>query len=325
VLSLAYRYSPEHIKFVLIDLQQRFVDFGGEKSLNDIPHVVTAVTDPEQIEPLVTNLKAECRVLAAEDSSRELFVIIDNFDDFAEEIERLRDAARDLSGLARRYGRDGLHIIVAGNLDTSSELRRRVQQSNYGIGLRSAQSVDTLRATTRPAGLRGKELPPGRGFTVKSGIPNMLQVATPYDGMGVKMGSSDLEDEEGKNAQALDKWVELIQKKYADQRAVWAEPLSGAEIGEDGTAVDSETKPYIDMIRRIIFQQTEGDKTEIASWDDSTVLMEFAKESLKEATGFDPSFFGVTPKDILDNVIGMLPEIAGNGDEADETQKEKES
>ncbi len=323
VLSLAHRYSPEQIKFVLIDLQQRFVDFGGERSLNDIPHVVTAVTDPEQIEPLVNNLKAECRVLAAEDSNRELFVIIDNFDDFAEEIERLRDAARDLSGLARRYGRDGLHIIVAGNLDTSSELRRRVQQSNYGIGLRSAQAVDTLRATTRPAGLRGKELPPGRGFTVKSGIPNMLQVATPYDGMGVKMSSSELEDEEGKNAQALDKWVELIQKKYADQKAVWAEPLPGAEIGEDGTAVDSETKPYIDMIRRIIFQQTNGDKTEIASWDDSTVLMEFAKESLKEATGFDPSFFGASPKDILDNVIGMLPEIAGNGDESDETQKEK--
>ena len=154
VFSLAHRYSPEQIKFVLIDLQQRFVDFGGEKTLADIPHVVTAVTDPEQIEPLVNNLKAECQVLAAGDGSRELFVIIDNFDDFAEEIEKLRDASRDLSALARRYGRDGLHFIVAGNLDTSSELRRRIQQSNYGIGLRSAQAVDTLRVTSRPAGLR---------------------------------------------------------------------------------------------------------------------------------------------------------------------------
>ena len=324
VLSLSYRYSPEKIKFVLIDLQQRFVDFGGESTLSDIPHVVTAVTEAEQIETVVNNLKAECRVLAAEDSNRELFVIIDNFDDFAEEIERLRDAARDLSGLARRYGRDGLHIIVAGNLDTSSELRRRVQQSNYGIGLRSAQSVDTLRATRRPAGLRGKELPPGRGFTVKSGIPTMIQVATPYEGMGIKFSGSDMEDEEEKIAQALDKWVEKIREKYPDEKAVWAEPLPDAEIGDDGTAVESETKPYIEMIRRIIFQKTDGDKTEIVSWDDSTVLMEFAKDALQEATGFDPSFFGTTPQDILDNVIGMLPELTENGDEPEEKPDEKQ-
>jgi hypothetical protein len=285
--------------------------------------VVTAVTEPEQIETIVNNLKAECRVLAAEDSNRELFVIIDNFDDFVEELSRLRDAERDFSGLARRYGRDGLHIIAAGNFDTSSELRRRVQQSNYGIGLRSAQAVDTLRATRRPAGLRGKELPPGRGFTVKSGVPTMVQVATPYDGMGIKFSGSDVDDEEEKIALALDKWVGMIAEQYPDQKADWAEPLPEAEgVGEE-TAVESETKPYIEMIRRIIFQQADGDKTEIASWDDSTVLMEFAKESLKEATGFDPSFFGTTPKDILDNVIGMLPELTENGGETEEKQKEK--
>jgi hypothetical protein len=311
--------------FVLIDLQQRFVDFGGEKTLADIPHVVSAVTDPEQIEPLVNNLKAECQVLAAGDGSRELFVIIDNFDDFAEEIERLRDAARDLSGLARRYGRDGLHFIVAGNLDTSSELRRRVQQSNYGIGLRSAQAIDTLRVTSRPAGLRGKELAPGRGFIVKSGIPTMLQVATPYEGMGLKATGSDLEDEEGRNAQALDRWVELIQEKYADHKAAWAEPIAVAAGDGAGTAVESETKPYIDMIRRLIFQQANGDKNEIAGWDDSTVLIEFAKSALKDATGFDPSFFGTTPKAILDNVIGMLPELPASPEKTDDPEKETKS
>jgi hypothetical protein len=150
-------------------------------------------------------------------------------------------------------------------------------------------------------------------------------VATPYDGMGIKFSGSDIDDEEEKIALALDKWVSMIAEQYPDQKAEWAEPLPEAEGVDEETAVESETKPYIDMIRRIIFQQTDGDKTEIANWDDSTVLMEFAKESLKEATGFDPSFFGTTPKDILDNVIGMLPEISGNGDEAEETQKEKES
>ena len=142
--------------------------------------------------------------------------------------------------------------------------------------------------------------------------------------MGIKFSGSDMEDEEEKIAQALDKWVALIQEKHPDQQAAWAEPLPDAEIGEDGTAVESETKPYIEMIRRIIFQKTDGDKTEIVSWDDSTVLMEFAKDALQEATGFDPSFFGTTPQDILDNVIGMLPELTENGDEPEEKPDEKQ-
>jgi hypothetical protein len=141
--------------------------------------------------------------------------------------------------------------------------------------------------------------------------------------MGIKFSGSDMEDEEERNAQALDIWVTQIQEAHPDQKAEWTESVVvEGEEGGDGTAVESESKPYIDMIRRIIFQQTDGDKTEIAEMDDAAVLMEFAKESLKEATGFDPSFFGTSPKEILDNVIGMLPEISGNGDESDEKQKE---
>jgi len=320
VFSLTHRYSPAQIKFVLIDLQQRFIDFGGEQKMDELPHVITAVTEIEQVESFVANLKAECRVLADEDSNRELFVIIDNFDDFADEIERMRDVARDLASLTRRYGRDGLHIIVGGMLDSSSDLRRRVQQSNYGIGLRSAQAVDTLRVTRRPAGLRGKALPPGRGFIIKSGIPTMIQVATPYEGMGIQSASNDLEDEEERIAQALDKWVEKIQEKYPDQQAKWATPLPNAE-GDSELGNDSETKPYIDMLRRLIYKQSGEDLDEIATWDDAAVVMEFAKDALEEATSFDPSFFGDTPKDILDNVIGMLPALPTQVDQSDEQEK----
>jgi hypothetical protein len=98
-------------------------------------------------------------------------------------------------------------------------------------------------------------------------------------------------------------------------------------VAEDGvgTAVESETKPYIDMIRRLIYQQANGDQDEIAGWDDSTVLVEFAKGALKDATGFDPSFFGDNPKAILDNVMGMLPELPASPETTDEKQKETES
>ncbi|HIP73560.1 MAG TPA: DUF87 domain-containing protein, partial [Anaerolineae bacterium] len=104
-LSLSYRYAPERVKIALVDLQQRFILYGGERQLDELPHVVTAVTEIEQIEELVANLKRECAALAAGEDDRELFVFIDNFDDFVDELARMRDAERDLSSLARRYGR----------------------------------------------------------------------------------------------------------------------------------------------------------------------------------------------------------------------------
>ncbi|MCP4421411.1 MAG: hypothetical protein GY805_32775, partial [Chloroflexi bacterium] len=318
VLSLSHRYSPEQISFVLVDLQQRFVLYGGERRLDELPHVVTAVTEIEQIEAMVANLKNECKQLVAEDGDRELFVIIDNFDDFAEEIERMREAARDLAGMARRYGRNGLHFIVGGALDSSSDLRRRVQQSNFGIGLKNAQAVDTLRVSRRPAGLRGKELPVGRGFTVNSGIPTMIQVATPYDGMGVTMASNEIEDQEEKMTQALDIWVEKIKKTYPEMQATWTEASPEVAAGEDDAA-DSQTKPYIDMLRQLIVQQSNGDTDEVAGWDDSTVVIEFARDALQQATGIDDleMMFGKSPEDILDNVRPMLPTLPENGSKTD--------
>jgi len=309
VLSLSYRYTPSQLKIVLVDLQQRFVLYGGEHRLDGLPHVITAVTEIEQIEEVVAQLKQECAAMAAEETDRELFVIIDNFDDFVDEVERMRDAARDLASMARRYGREGLHFIVAGSLDSASDLRRRVQASNYGIGLRSAQAVDTLRVTRRPAGLRGKELPVGRGFIVKSGLPTMVQMATPYKGMGVILAEDDSEEEEEKLALALDIWIQKIQEKYPDQQAQWAE-ASGEVLEEMTIAADAEIKPYIDMLRRLLYQQSNGDADQIVELEDAAILLEFAREALRESTGFDPyEMFGDKPKDILDNVDGMLPKL----------------
>ena len=308
VLSLAWRYTPEQLMIVLVDLQQRFILYGGERQLDELPHVAAAVTEIEQIEELVANLKRECAALAAEENERELFVFIDNFDDFVDELARMREAERDLSSLARRYGREGLHLVVAGALDSASDLRRRVQASNYGIGLRSAQAVDTLRVARRPAGLRGKELPVGRGFIVKSGVPTMIQTATPYEGMGVALSGGE-EDEE-MMALALDAWVTKIREMYPDQRAEWSELSPEMAEAAGQTAADAEIKPYIDMLRRLLVQQSNGDADKIARLEDEAILIEFARESLREATGFDPyEMFGKEPKEILDNVQGLLPDL----------------
>jgi hypothetical protein len=236
VLSLAYRYSPEQVQFVLIDLQNKFVTYGGRHRLDALPHVAATVSEIEQIEPLVASLKREAERLARQESKHSIFVIIDNFDDFSEEVERQRQIPQELAGLARRYGGDGLHFIIAGMLDSGgSELKRRVLAANYGLGLRTAQAVESLRVIRTPSDLRLRELPLGRGYRVKSGQPVLLQVALPYYSNGKVNSGGDPENGEDRNAQALDHWIERIQTKYPNRPAPWAatgEAASPAPAGE---------------------------------------------------------------------------------------------
>jgi hypothetical protein len=226
VLSLAYRYSPDQVRLVLVDMQRKFMEYDGKHKLDELPHVLATISEVEQMEGLLANLKREGEVLANQAPGYELFVIIDNYDDLSEEIERIRDLPKELAGLARRFGRDGLHFIIGGTLDSGiSELRRRVQASNYGVGLRTAQAVETLRVARTPPEIRGKELSIGRGFIVRAGQPTMIQVATPYLGKGIPASVSDGEEDGQPVGQALDWWVEKIKAKYPKQRAAWSTPV----------------------------------------------------------------------------------------------------
>jgi hypothetical protein len=184
--------------------------------------VVASVSDAEEIAGLTAQLKAEAELLAASDPPREIFVFIDSFEDFSEELESLGgELEREMAGVARRYGRDGLHFILAAGPEFgSSELRRRVAAANLGIGLRTAPAVEAFNVMRLPAPLRGEaELPVGRGYIVRSGQTLMAQVATPFEGMGVTTGEE--QEEEDRAALALDAWVERIRARYPDQQAAW--------------------------------------------------------------------------------------------------------
>jgi DNA segregation ATPase FtsK/SpoIIIE-like protein len=226
VLSVAERYPPDRAAFVLIDLQGRLFEYGGKRKLGELPHVISSISDVAQLDELTAQLKTECEALAAQGVDRAVYIIIDNFDDFSEELEGNqsgRNILRDLAGLARRYGRDGLHFVISGMLDgTTNELRKRVQSAGYGLGLRTEQALSSLRVQRTPAALRNKELPVGRGYIVKAGQPALLQVATPYESNGHQMASGDDGDEAAYIAAALDAWVERLGAKYPRQQAAWA-------------------------------------------------------------------------------------------------------
>lgn len=256
VLSLAYRYSPSQVAFVLVDLQRRFVDYDGERMLSALPHVLATVYELDELESITKQLSAEFAYLAAQKQAREIFVVIDNFDEASEEIEEKREVAKELANLARRYGRDGLHFIAAGSSESGlSDLRRRIQAANFGIGLRTSASLDALRVMRTPAAVREKEMVIGRGFIVRSGVPSMIQLASPY----VNMNDDALEGE-FKEKRALDKWVEIITAKYPDAKATWrANPDADGAAASDttGSSDKPKSRELSVLLQRMFLWETE--------------------------------------------------------------------
>ncbi len=312
VLSLTYRYTPSQVRLVLVDLQRRFVDYGGVQKLSELPHVLATVYEIEELVTLVAQLKAECLTLAESEGAGELFVIIDDFDDFSEELEEQRTLGRDLANLARRHGRDGVHFIVAGALESSiNELKRQVQSSNYGIGLRTAQSVDTLRVLRRPPGLQDRELTVGRGFIVKSGQPTMIQVAAPY-ALHTDMTATAIDDDAAaaQKAHTLDSWMRLIKGKYPGQQAAWLQASAAAHSTPPGSAVTGDLRKALDLLRKIAAHKAgNGD----AKVDDVTLLAGYVRQEIERAVGPAIFILSETTDQVLTAAADHLDTLDTNG------------
>jgi hypothetical protein len=263
-LSLAERYPPDRVGFILVDLQRKFVEYGGKHRLSELPHVLATAYEVVDLDAAIKLLKDLGPILATSDPSREIFVLVDNFDDTAAELEGT-PAARELSAVVRRFDREGLHCIIVGGAGSSGfELQRRVRNAGYGIGLRTADSVNSLNAARTPTAFRGGvELPVGRGYVVRSGQTSMIQIADPYVDLEPVFSTNghstngvdhtpppptngvvddDDDDPEDATAIALDAWVERLQAKYEGIDPGWLE-LAGAE--EPPPVVEAPPSPRL--------------------------------------------------------------------------------
>ena len=231
VLSLADRYSPDRVALLLVDLQRKFVTYGGQHRLDELPHVKSVAFDLDELERSVATLKDMVTTLADSEPSREIFVIIDSFDDAAAELESTA-AAKEMGVLVRRNGHLGLHCVVVGGRGASAfDLQRRIRQAGYGVGLRTAEAVSALDASRTPAGLRsGAELAVGRGYLVRAGQTLLIQMANPFieiqspspnGHVRTDEPAGDDEREGELAAAALDAWVERIKAKYPHPSSDW--------------------------------------------------------------------------------------------------------
>lgn len=209
LLSLAGHNAPSEVAFVLVDFQQRFFRYGGNRSFDELPHVLDTVYEVDQLNQIADKLRHEfeSRKMAATDRP-DIVVMIDNYDDLPN--PALNKAMyTKLGELARQYGVVGLHFIIAGSNNTLNlfdGFMNYLTSARYGLGLDTGESVLALRG--RIKGNSAAEFPPGRGFVVSKGlVQSLVQVATPQD------TDQDMEA-------SLDRWVEQICERHA-QRATW--------------------------------------------------------------------------------------------------------
>src|SRR5690606_13019969 len=117
IFSLAHRYTPEQVALVLVDYQGGLADYGGRRRLDELPHVIggQVITETSQMVELVEQLENEF-IHTRNRPPREVFVLMDSY----EEMDELAphnapiDIRKRLGDLARRYGRQGLHFVLAG-------------------------------------------------------------------------------------------------------------------------------------------------------------------------------------------------------------------
>jgi len=227
LLAIASQYSPEEVKIVLVDFQRRFFEYGGKHTLGELPQVIQVVQRAEQLEPMVANLSAECKLMAESAGKTHIYVMVDNYDSFSDEgSSKSRKSFETMALLAREYGTAGLHFVAAGSLSGFSgieDLRKQILSSSYGFALQSSDAVDKLNGRM-PRSLKDVELPAGRAFAIKSGRTAMLQLAVPYT-------SDDAVEP------SLDAWVEKLCAEFAGQKAAWGQPVEmAASAPADGGA-----------------------------------------------------------------------------------------
>jgi DNA segregation ATPase FtsK/SpoIIIE, S-DNA-T family len=279
---------------VLIDLQARFIHYGGSEGLHKLPQVAATVVDPSELPALAQKLEAECLALENESNSREIYIIIDNFDELSEETVNTRDsdvrnAGQLLARIARRYGARGVHFIGAGGFSSMSDIGRVIMSSNYGIGLRTSSALDTLRVNRIPASLRDKEQTIGRGWGVKSGQFSMLQVATPYldsadvDSVGDgENGDGALQADDSGKTLALDGWIREIKGRWQDHPTVSWSHLSEADKADATVTEQPVESPQAIAMRSMLERAMHWELTTPQNGDGASLTLSWLRLSRVE-------------------------------------------
>lgn len=190
-LALAELNSPQQVQFVLISGRRNSL-----RPLEGMPHLLSLCRTPKDFrqDGVLDRLLAEIRrreTLLSENLSHvgelsHIVVMFDDYDEFFNTVGGEKEVESGLSILAGR-GRDvNIHTIVTGPLPNmgvgfSDPLVKQLKIERSGFLLRVLDAGDQNPLNLRIRASEIQQMPPGRGYVVRRGAGEMLQVATPGD------------------------------------------------------------------------------------------------------------------------------------------------
>lgn len=204
-LTLAQLNSPQQVQFMLIAGRRNSL-----RSLQGLLHVLDYRRTPESFcqGGVLARLLAEIqrrKGLLSDDISHadelsHIVVMFDDYDEFFNAVGGEREVQDGLSTLAKR-GRDvSIHTVVTGPLPNmgvgfNDPLVRQLKIGRSGFILRMLDAAEQNPLGLRIRASEVKVMPPGRGFIVRNGSDEMIQVAMPgEDSLWVAARVTELND-----------------------------------------------------------------------------------------------------------------------------------
>ncbi len=223
-LALAGLCSPQEVQFVLVGLRR-----GSLRSLADLPHVLAHCEDSKQAGEVIERLERELdRRHTAQVHEPLVLIVADDYGHLASALSSDMAVKSRLERLARE-GRDaGFGFLVAGRADEMAGFDALGLLKLMKVG-KSGLLLKEVDPHSNPLGVRispkamPADMPVGRGFLVRSGVEELIQVATPESA-----------------GRSVAEWVQEIISCWEQarvERAVWQ-----VEIAQDG---DTETREAV--------------------------------------------------------------------------------
>jgi len=211
-IALCAGFDPNRFQFALVTPKR------GEKyrldALKNLPHCLGQAKTEKTLEYLLSILEAEAekRLGANPEDPRSAASILLLLDDFHLLSTRISsESLSRLDALARRAGDIRMTILLtvpSTILSTLNDpLTRNARSWRNGIWLQSTDSLESnIVGVKMPVSIKGKELPPGRGFLYDPGGQDLVQLASPEAEW----------DDRPEMPSSIEDWVQYILQKNND-------------------------------------------------------------------------------------------------------------
>ncbi|RLC75194.1 MAG: hypothetical protein DRI81_12525 [Chloroflexi bacterium] len=188
-LALAEFNSPQQVQFVLIAGRRDSL-----RSLQGLPHILDYCRTPGSFRQdgtlarLLAEIERREELMSADPSLADellrIVVMFDDYDEFFNAVGGEQEIKDGLETLSRR-GRDvNIHTVVTGPLPKmdvgfNDPLVKQLKTGRSGFVLRILDPTGQNPLDLRIRASEIKQMVPGRGYVVRNGSEEMLQVATP--------------------------------------------------------------------------------------------------------------------------------------------------